>query len=69
MSRISVDDFLVGLRINIDYFLKVLKNNGLDSRYFLTKTDLEFIRDFFPASSYKSAQVVNRAQELLERLS
>lgn len=63
--RVSSHDFLNGLRIQPQYFFKLLKKIGVHSRYFFDDSDLEIIVKNFPVSTFKSALISERARDIL----
>ena len=63
--RVTSDCFLRGLKIYRPYFFKQLKRIGVNSRYFFTEDDLLSIKQNLPVNTYKTARIVERANDLL----
>jgi hypothetical protein len=63
--RVSSSDFLFGLRINQQYFFKVLKKIGVHSRYFFDDNDLEIIVNKLPICTFKTALISECARDIL----
>lgn len=64
--RYSARSFFEGLNVDSKHFLKQFKIIGVQSRFFFTSDDLKAIKEKLPVTRYKSAKIVERANNLLE---
>ena len=65
LMRVSVNDFLNGLKINREYFFKQLLKIGVSNRHILDFNDIQSIKSNFPARSYITVRVVERCNDFL----
>ena len=63
--RITVNEFLTGLKINKEYFLKQLLKIGVSNRLILDFNDIKLIKSNFPVRSYVTVRVIERCNDFL----